>query len=525
MAHIPVHIFPSSPSQSQNSHIPCSCPCDDAGPVDNRWLSSISSFVLLRLALSLLDARLCRVIDRTTMLSPSFSSGRAAPPIRPSQSLEGLEQVVPPKIMYFAPHRSEIFFNKPLPAAPMPDEDPTEYSAMWSDSSSDYESESGSTLASLASPSSPSEPRKSIESYPIFVSGSKPDDDLDDLNDLDLDDPSADPAVVGEVGEVGSLESSSPPQSPRTDSIDLDASSIILGTNAHYGRPLQWAQQSNGSNHYFRDKTWHFFPELAAPNSRQTAVRANSTSASTKTKKEGRLNVAGRRRRWYSFNHTHMGRPTGVRDSIKSYVNKTLSRDATEDKEKETGRQRSVTTPIDPMLSSRTFLGSGVEDEIVSPKVLEIDTQLANTHVTAVNSSSYENPRASPTTPQHKHLAVPMSPYQRFGPSIWENSSDKSADRILVVPPQTLTPSSSFSHHSQSSTSPTAPIPSPLKVHLQQSSRGAVRALQGSSLQMRGPLSSAKKKERRREELKSQIRLVGTVNPHTYGKADPWSPA
>lgn len=456
------------------------------------------------------------------MLSPTFSS-RRAPPIRPSQSLEGLEQVVPPKLMYFTPHRSDIFIDKPLPARPMPD-DEIEYSAMWSDSSSDYdsESESGSTLESLASPSSPSEPRRSTDAYPIFVSSgsSEPDelvedlDDLPDLNHDDIDDLVA-PSVPADQVSLGSILETSPPRTMedgRTDSIDLDASSIILGANAHYGRPLQWSQHQNDSNHYFRDKTWHFFPELAAPSSRAPAGRANSTSASSKARKEGRLNVSARRRRWYSLDRAHMGRPNGVRDSIKTYVSKTLSREGPEDKSRST---RPVTSPVDPMLSSRSLASNAIDGPRPSPG-LEIDTQLANMSLTAITPHPYENPRASPTTP--KNLAVPLSPYQRFGPSIWEHPSDKPHDNVVVVP---ASQSPSTSPQFSSATA----IPSPLKIHLQQNTRGAVRALQGSTIQMRGALGNAKKKERRREELKSQIRLVGTVNPHTYGKADPWSPA
>ncbi|KAJ5219999.1 hypothetical protein N7468_009203 [Penicillium chermesinum] len=414
--------------------------------------------------------------------------------------------------MYLAPHRSEIYIDKPLPARPMPDEDPIEYSAMWSDSSSDYDSDDGSTLESFASPSSPSEPRKSVESYPIFVSS-----DSNDLNELDLDELDeleelediVDPAPTDHVN-LGT----SPPalDDSRTDSIDLDASSIILGANAHYGRPLQWSQHANDGNHYFRDKTWHFFPELAAPSSHALAGRANSTSASTKARKEGRLNVSARRRKWYSFDRGHAYRSHGVRDSIKTYVHKTLARD----EERSKTAPRPVTAPTDPMGSSRPFPQSS---DGSAPAVLEIDTRLANMSLAGLSTATYENPRASPTTPREKQPAGLTSPYPRFGPSSGE-APEKVSGRVMISPPQNATNPSLPLTASTSS-----PLPSPLKVHLQQNTRGAVRALQGSTIQMRHALGGAKKKERRREELKSQIRLVGTVNPHTFGKADPWSPA
>jgi hypothetical protein len=57
---------------------------------------------------------------------------------------------------------------------------------------------------------------------------------------------------------------------------------------------------------------------------------------------------------------------------------------------------------------------------------------------------------------------------------------------------------------------PTPPLSPPLKSQLLQNTRGAVKALQGKS-----------KEEKRRELLKAQIKFVGPVNPHTYGR-DPW---
>ncbi|KAJ6116416.1 hypothetical protein N7512_006141 [Penicillium capsulatum] len=389
------------------------------------------------------------------MLSPTYS--RMAPPVRHSRSLEGLEQVIPPKMPY-SPTRSDFFLNKPLPARPLPD---SEYSAMWSDS----DSESEATLDTVASPS---EPRNSTESYPIFVSSGS--DDFTDLVDH--------PAAVDHI--LGPIRPSPPFAESHTDtaSVVSDVSSLPPSrSDAQYGRPSQWSQPRAGANHYFREKKWDFFPELA-PSALQATPRANPNIRPGKTRgKNGRLNRATKRYRWHSFDRAGLGLAVGVRNSIKTYVHRTLSRDCRDPADKNKDIPRPATAPFDEPSDSSADLE-------LQLRAMSVSTMSYTSELDETSRSMYSS--------RPKQLAVPMSPYQQYGSAIFET-------------PQKAK-----------------------KINLQQNTREAVRALQGGTSHVLVALDGAKKKivdhkdDRRREQLKSQIKFVGPVNPHTFAKVHPW---
>ncbi|KAJ5372265.1 hypothetical protein N7517_004271 [Penicillium concentricum] len=421
-----------------------------------------------------------------------------APPVRPSRSLEGLERVIPPLSPQTFSTRSDL--NKPLPAKPPPEQ--PECSVMWSDSS---DSES-----ILDSPGS-SEPRSSADSYPIFVSSGS---DFDD--------------IVDHPAPSDQLELST---QKRTDSIDInipivEPSSVSSSfSDTPYGRPSNWIPSRTGANHYFREKKWDYFPELA-PSALQASGRISPNMVAHKARKMGNpLEFAKGKCRWHSLDRGGLG---GVRNSIKTYVHRTLSRDSTENKSKEIPRP--ATAPMDHL----NDVGGTLASTAPAPQQysLALNTNVAERASSVATSSGseydYTNHQfhlqtpisptsptsiSTPTTPRPKQLAVPLSAYQKHGPMIWE--SPKKSKRNVQFPRY----KSPGSAESSSSSAPdlsyanAIPLSSPRKQ---------------SQHNTRGVFLGAKKKiadsknDRRREQLKAQIKFVGPVNPHTYTQADPW---
>lgn len=501
-----------------------------------------------------------------SMLFPNYSHTRFPPPVRPSRSLEGLERVIPPtptspytptsamtmgyssntlSKSHYSPTRSDLFLNKPLPAKPLPDA-PPEYSAMWSDSS-DEDSDSDTIDSTVGSPS---EPRNSTESYPIFVSSAS-----DDYGDL-VDHPAPtdrSPDHPPDHVSLGPVRSSSPQiiveeSRSRTDSamsmgvvestVESDeesepesaSNSTTSASDAQYGRLSQWSQNRTGTNHYFREKKWDFFPELAPSAVQSGGGRTSSGLRGSKSrKKDGRLNVS-KRRRWNSLDRAGLGLAHDVRDSIKTYVHRTLSRDSTDAKVREAPRPS--TAPVNAL---EAHVAYNRPEAIKVPPHSEVNDQLRALSISTASTASEMPPSPassrSPRTfqPRQKQLAVPMSNYQKYGPAIWESpkKSKKKASHPARYPTTPSGPSSPTTGQF-SIANPTPPLSPPLKMQLQNGSREAVRAIQGGRNQVLYALDGAKKKmaeskdERRREQLKAQIKLIGPVNPHTYMQSDPW---
>ncbi|KAJ5930021.1 hypothetical protein N7466_005514 [Penicillium verhagenii] len=414
---------------------------------------------------------------------------RTAPPVYTSHSLEGMEQVVPPRMMYFTQHRSEILFNKPLPGRPVPImmiDSPTE-SGMYSDSDSDTESTLDDSLQSPSVYSSYSRDRD----FPVFVRSNS-----DDFTDLEDHPNPADHAKMREIPIPSPLKPHHPPA--RTDvspinaspvSVDIDATSVILGTSAHYGRPVDWTRKRIDSSHYFREKTWDFFPELATPTTSTRQSSGRKSPASSSRSKEGRLNVSAKQPKWYSKH----------RDSIKSYVNKTLTRD--QDAEERDNPlnvprhppSRRYTAPMGPLSAHPpSITGDGDDDEYDDePELDEFHAQLvATSTASSSRTGAFEQPRSSPDAPKEKR----------------RGSMFKRMNRATTSP--------------EYFANATLPLASPTKINRRQT----LAALQTS-------FDDAKKRmtetpdDRRREQLKSQIKFIGAVNPHLCApQPDPWSP-
>ncbi|KAL2829727.1 hypothetical protein BDW59DRAFT_141890 [Aspergillus cavernicola] len=447
------------------------------------------------------------------MTSPSmYALPRQAPPVRPSRSLEGLEKVVPPTLP-LAHTRSRLYLDKPLPNLPTRDLLPAELPLMtgstaWSDDSStttvnsfeDHDDEDGHRRQSSVS----------TESYPVFVrSGS------DDLADF-VDHPS--------VSTLDTAPSVDPYDKPGTSSLAL---TTFLVEEDHYTPPPRWTPTHRvGPNHYFREKKWDFFPELATP----SALPQNSPQNSRPRKKDSV------RSRWISSDKP-AALANDVRNSIRSYVQRRLSRNSL-DKEPPKRAHRPTTAPTlytrvytpSQQTAPSTSDRSDRRSSTVPQSPLYVGEKLAHLSVSPTGSSISDQSLTPPKPTafrRKKHLAVPISPYQKYGAAIWGKSGkDK---RISYRQSQRVR----FPKYRKPAkdgfvSSATLPLTSPSRTHLHEGTRHAVKALQDGTSHVLVAIDGARKKmvgskvDKKNTQLKSQIRLVGPVNPYTSYGADPW---
>ncbi|RHZ65315.1 uncharacterized protein CDV56_105041 [Aspergillus thermomutatus] len=474
------------------------------------------------------------------MLSPaSLAYSRQAPPVRPSRSLEGLEQVVPPRVPQ-SPARPTLQLDKPLPDLPsqvrsLPDASEMRGSTAWSDDSS-----------TISSVESRRESTHSTESYPVFVRSAS--DDLAGLVDhppvstLDRASP-----IVEPCAEPSTIISYSP-------SLSLSQHALSVSTDDRYGSPPDWAQKRAGPNHYFREKKWDFFPELATPSAlgHGAAGRFPPASSQSRKKNGSKLHLSsfefGRNcRRSHTSDRGTLTLAHEVRDSIRSYVHRTLSKHSAEkDKSKRPGRPATApsfyprgyaSSQGTATSSDHSYYGTSREE----PSPVDMDDRMRTLSISTASTTSerwVESPKPIPVH-RTKQLAVPITPYQKYGAAIWDKSGG--TKRVSYRPnhqvkfpkyQRNINPSST--HKSKSSTdftssNPTAPLSPPVRSVIQQNTRECMRVLQDGTTQVLDVLDEAKKKvigssvDRRRTQLKSQIRLIGPVNPYTtYGRVDPW---
>ncbi|PYH47949.1 uncharacterized protein BP01DRAFT_372111 [Aspergillus saccharolyticus JOP 1030-1] len=456
------------------------------------------------------------------MLSPSsLARPREAPPVRPSRSLEGLEQVIPPRIPQPLSVRPTLLLDKALPelpAKPLP-EDPSIMDAgstAWSDDSSMRSSYYGSRRFSEVS---------TTESYPVFVrSGS------DDLTGL-VDHPPA-----------------SAPSDHYRDSKSLAITATFLHDD-HVDRPAPWTVTRAGPNHYFREKKWDFFPELA-PQSALPACSANPAVASRK-KSASKLNLAvfdftkpcGR---WSSRDKGGRALAHDVRDSIRSYVQRRLSKHSVN---RDTARpdSRPDSRPdlrCDTVASNYTrnrtpsleWSLSKERTDVVSPLMppSPVESPVSVKRLSSASSRSTTCSRVTrppPLTLRKKQLALSLSPYQKQGPSIWEKPGREKRISYRQNRPVRFPKYGKRGPPTPKGfvTSATPPLTPPACSQIQQNTRDYVKAFHHGTSHLWGALGGARKKiagsklERRHSQLKSQIRLIGPVSPYnTQGQTDPW---
>ncbi|CBF83715.1 predicted protein [Aspergillus nidulans FGSC A4] len=518
------------------------------------------------------------------MISPStYSLSRPAPPVQPSQSLEGMEKVIPPSLpVPYAHTISRLHLDKPLPD--LPEKPPTPFigSTAWSDDSSTVNSFEDDHSHSVSRP-------RSAESYPVFVrSGSA---DLPDFVDHPVPgpvstlnrtpSPSADP-YHHQIHQIH------PKPAPTFTFLTDDAPPA-----PRYTEPTpQWNPSHRaGPNHYFREKKWDFFPELAIPSSSPH----NYNSPRTCNNKNSHHNQFLRPRKKDSGRSRWIPLPAekgaalanDVRNSIR-YIQRRLSRNSL-DREKSKKSHRPTTAPspavyprspypytFDPSPRSHTAPLTGPDRDSFVPhspdsaerlyvsireKQAMADTSLSLTSTptgsTISDQSLIELERESHNDApfyRKKQLAVPISSYQSHDTAIWDRSGkEKKRPNYPRQTPRVRFPKYRNSSRRNSSIKDSAGLSvSPLRPKhsasasmpalvsgsshtLQQGTRHAVRALQDGTSHVLVAIDGARRKiarsgsgttpgsklDRKRTELKSQIRLVGPVNPYTH-TGDPW---
>ncbi|KAE8352113.1 hypothetical protein BDV28DRAFT_149363 [Aspergillus coremiiformis] len=436
------------------------------------------------------------------MISPtSFAVSRQAPPVRPSRSLEGLEKVIPPP-----PARSAPWLDKPLPelpAKPLPDTPSMETPTAWcDDSSTDVSFET--RRASDAS----------AESYPVFVHSAS-----DDLAEF--------------------AEHSHVPGTPVRPYRKPGPSPLAFTTSSgdhHDLRPFLTGGHV-APNHYFREKKWDFFPELATPSElspgypkfpltpRKHSNNRMSLAALDFTKKGSRWAASDKRA------------PTSdVRNSIRSYIQRTLSRHSI-NKTKPKRRPELSTSPSDfreEYESSRKTASSNYSNYSdrgsTGPQqnFLDLSDELKRMSVTSYLSSESDRSIDSTASHQKKEVAARSSALQKYKPIMWEKPGHGKRisyrQRGNVRFPNYRKKTISFRCDPSSKDTPSSACSA-----LQQSTRFCVRVLQDGTSCVLIALDGARRRiiqakvDRRRRLLKSKIRIIGPVNAYTtYDLVDPW---
>lgn len=536
---------------------------------------------------------------------------RPTPPVKLSQSLKGLEQVIPPTspLVLSSPlsltgRPYYLQLDKPLPEKPLPNTPP---SMGYSDSMAWSNSNATSTLDSGSRYSGQESSRYSSDSYPVVVrTGSeygveRPYSGASgDVGKGELLSPAAPAPLVTRHSPdpLGAfLDSDNEENDVLGDLEDLEAWNDDDDYNDHH-LDARWSQirhtatdftqARNDNSHYFREKKWDFFPELAPvagmskrPCRQASAVQSKKRDTSAFDLRRTRAN-------------TFTGAPalaSNVRDSIRSVVQKTLKLSLEKEKEKRRREPRPSTAKraaasmsdfsdsTTSSTSSKSIKSKSKSKQrpersdylyaIQKPQPpykenVSIATRFRSLSMSSGSSGAMGSPRSAP--PHHglaypKQLAVPLSPYQKFGTAIFDKSSTPSIpstpaststqphnhNRFYQTQPRTRRWSLSSPTASYTSTSTTSyittnsstlnlnltatqsypeiPTSPPLRSQLQ---RGT-KALHDGTNYMRDALDGAKRKvvdarmDRRRAQLKAQIRLIGPVNPYTtYGRVDPW---
>ncbi|KAL6232542.1 hypothetical protein BDW75DRAFT_19140 [Aspergillus navahoensis] len=510
------------------------------------------------------------------MISPSTPSlSRPAPPVQPSQSLEGMEKVIPPSTpVPYAHTISRLHLDKPLPD--LPEKPPTPFinSTAWSDDSS--------TVNSFEDDQSMSRPR-SAESYPVFVRSCSA--DLPEFVDHPV--PVPGPVSVSTLDRTPSP--SVDPYHHQTHHKSAPTLTFLTDDAPRYTDPApQWNPSHRaGPNHYFREKKWDFFPELAIPSGSPHNYSSPRTCNNNNQALRPRKKDSGRSR-WIPLPaEKGAALANDVRNSIR-YIQRRLSRNSL-DREKLKKSHRPTTAPspavyprspypytFDPSPRSQTAPLTGSDRDSFAPhspgradplyvsiseKQATVNTDLSLTSTptgsTISDQSLIELERESHSDNafyRKKQLTIQITPYQRYGVAIWDKSGKEkkrlsyhrhtprvqfpkyrnSSRRNSSIKNNAVPPVSP--HRPKHSASASMPALVSASSHsLQQGTRHAVRALQDGTSHVLVAIDGARRKiarsgsgtpsgsklDKKRTELKSQIRLVGPVNPYSHA-GDPW---
>lgn len=522
----------------------------------------------------------------------SFDSRLAPAPalaVGLSLSLEGLENVIPPTSpLSLAGRPYYLQLDKPLPEKPLPETPLTMgYSTAWSHDSSSYGS---STRCSSRETS-----KYSKDSCPNLVNSGS-DDELDgSLHRRESShaesvgkDRGFRPSVIAPSASPDPLEvfladgnddeDEDDGDDQYEDGPDMSSSSAYDGEvdvqSLHVRHTIiDWAHNQHGPNHYFREKKLDFFPELAPPStlSNGTLPHARPASAlqSRPSKKRnmsafdfGRLNLtrgntSTATRRSLS-DRSGLTLASNVRSSIRSAVQRTLSKYSSLEREKEKRRRQPRPSTAQRSATPATNSGRSHSSRSSRPQqnyedVVSASNRMRSLSVSPRSSSTMD---ALPAARRPRPLAVPLSPYQKYGAAIWEKPTPPSRRRVssgphvrfpryyqnhrrwsssVVSSSSTSSVSTNSDQLTQTQSNPVLPVSvsPPLRSLslslLQRNTRGYMKALQNSTSHMLGALDGAKQRvvgarmDRRRAQLKAQIRLVGPVDTNrAHEGVHPW---
>lgn len=455
-----------------------------------------------------------------------------------------IETVHPGTPVPYAHTISRLYLDKPLPDLPSRSPTPLIGSTAWSDDSS---------TASLDDP----DDSHSEASCPVFVrsgsdlvdgDGDRPVSTLTHDHDHDHDHKHPEPKPAGLSSWLAEDRYSYRPPAPTP--------------------PPHWNNRA-GPNHYFREKKWDFFPELATPG----ALPENSPHSAAPRPKIKKDSVSRSASRWMP-NPAEKGAALAndVRNSIR-YLQRRWSRTSL-DRAKSKRSQRPTTAPSSE--SSYTprsctappaseFDGSSYSPASPVSHEKEVLTQLSLSP-TGSSISDQSILAQAESTKDQKRLAVPISPYQRYGAAIWDKSGREKKRLSYRQTPRVRFPKYHGRRKNRASqpkqdafVAPLSPGESALspgsgsgsgswsrsgrtntRKPLQQGTRYAVRALQGGTSQVLVAIDDARKKiarsgsgmrlrsgsgsklDRKRSQLKSQIRLVGPADEYSHSDRDPW---
>lgn len=457
------------------------------------------------------------------MLSPPKPYYRQPPPVKPSKSLEGLEVVVPPGKEppgTFLFSRSDIsvdILNKPLPAKPLP-ETPERISSFYSNDS-------------LLDTYIHRTPTETTDAFHI-PAVSNPDDFPETLRRS---------TTAGTTSARPSLAQLS---RDKVSSLSLKA----FMSQERFGGDIH-ARIRAGP--YFREKKWDFFPELANPSGLQAATsRARPHGLIFKKTRRHRaprspvslpasLEFGRSGGRWLSAENKALLLGQGLRDSIRSCVQKTVSRkrscrcDCEKRKEKPPMKPNYPYShrPTYDIIDSKSLYDdsrSGLQQDLVDVyeqmKILSISPGSSSD---SSSGSSFGSSQRSPALSHkfsHQQLDSPTELYEDYGfktggDLLFSHQQSYSGGSHATVARHLRRTSSMFEMRGYTSVNPTRPLSPPVSPPLQQHTQPYVKALHNGTSQMMSALDGAKKKlretkaDRRRAELKKQIRLVGPVDP------------
>lgn len=212
---------------------------------------------------------------------------------------------------------------------------------------------------------------------------------------------------------------------------------------------------------------------------------------------------------------------TGIRDSVRAYARKALHLPKSSPEEKETKRVMSVASAkypfMDPTSSSRRASRFG---SISSERRASLQQGLSNMYDRVAKISTWSpipttNKKRATIPREARSPAIPITPYQQLGTKAWE-PAPKSPKSPKHKPPKGKTPFAILSTSRRVVKGPDTPYP-----HTAASEQ---RSGKGPALQdlLNKPKLRRTASEKRRDNLKKKIVVVGAADQYPDGRVNQW---